>query len=316
MRSRFITDTSTATKARITPNDLRVLQVLNRYPYLPSTYIVALTGLNRLTLKDRFTILRHELKVITTPKASWAAMNARYRPAVYTLTERGVRELQSRGLYIKRAHALTNFAHDLMASLIVASFEIGAKQHGLELFDWEYLRNRDACKQQDHRLSVELNGDEHLVAPDWSPFIIKGDLAFAFYGVEADRNNEPIERENLDASSIARKFRYCREITRKGLYKRLGLPNCFHLFATVNSVHEASMRAALLKLTDGRGARDILFTRYDDFTSTESFPPATDWALTIPWRRAGYPDFNILEELHGPSEARPHPSANRSQAQH
>jgi hypothetical protein len=69
--------------------------------------------------------------------------------------------------------------------------------------------------------------------------------------------------------------------------------------------HEDRMRDAVLRLTDGRGARDILFTTLPDFTSFESFPKPTDWALSKPWRRAGFPDFNILEELHGSANAEP-----------
>lgn len=302
MKSRFVTDDEGKTGI-VTQNDISILLLLSRYPYLPSTYIIKFMGKPEYT-RHRLTILRHVLKVIYPPKQSWAAANARYRPAVYALTEKGKDELRKRGLYVEREHHLTNFAHDLMASLIMASIEIGADENGIKLFDWSSLKKH---AKGDYRLSVSFEhaGETHTrkVDPDWSPFALKSNSAFYFLGIEADRQNEPIERELMEQSSIVRKFRAYREITSKGLFKQLGFENCFFLFATVNKKHEEKMRQALLKLTNGRGARDTLFMTLPDFTSMESFPKPTGWALK-PWRRAGFPDFDILGELNGRNQTR------------
>ena len=303
MRNRFLTD-KTESAGIITPNDLAILQVLNRYPYLPSSYIVAFLGPHAEYHRKRLTVLRHNLKVIYPPKQSWAAANARYRPAVYALTDKGKQELKKRGLYVEREHGLTNFGHDLMASLIMASIEIGSKDSGIKLFDWLRLKQ---FAEGDYRVEVtfEHHGKPHTrtVDPDWSPFALKGQKTFYFFGIEADRNNEPIERELMEQSSVMRKFRACRQIAADKKWKKLGFENCFFLFATVNERHEERMRQAVLKMTNGKGARDFLFTTLPDFTSMENFPKATGWALK-PWRRAGFADFDLLGELNGPTETR------------
>src|SRR6266853_2467398 len=116
--------------ARLSAEDLEILKLLGRYRYLPSDYLAALTGRSLPALQARLEILcRKPNAYISRPHQQRANADANTRRLVYELDDKGAEELRSRGLTYSRKKYLRNFAHELMACTIAASFEIGPKRN-------------------------------------------------------------------------------------------------------------------------------------------------------------------------------------------
>src|SRR5690606_2093782 len=122
-----------------------VLQLLNRYRYLPSNYIGALLGMEGKYYQDILYKLRRRAGMVECPNASWAAANARYRPAVYALTEKGEQELKDRAPWTPVPKTGHEFNHELGVCLIRASFELGAREHGLEVMGPQQILAHPKC---------------------------------------------------------------------------------------------------------------------------------------------------------------------------
>ena len=313
-RSRF-TATPLGTPYRVTASDIAVLQLLQRYRYLPSTYIAELTRSKSRWYKYQLAKLRHEAGLIDCPNASWAAANARYRPAVYALTAKGEEFLKERGLFEPRHKSGREFNHELMVCLIQASFELGAREKKLEVItahDILYHRNCPPSTRHEkdpwsipvaftfngHKLEehVETDGDFFGLARTTDT----GRSALLFPGFEADRRTEPLEPEDYERSSIKKKFIKIREVTRQKLYQsRYGLPNAIVPVITINEAHKRSLMRVLENLTDGHGSKVFIFKSMPNFASFENFPPPTGHMVTEPWERVGHPPYNIIDELKG-----------------
>lgn len=318
-RSRFRAE-SRGEPYRITESDLAVLQLLQRYRYLPSNYIAALLGRQGSYHQDMLHKLRHRAGLIDCPAASWAAANARYRPAVYALTPRGAAELRARGLYAPRPKTGHEFNHELGVCLIRASFELGAREQGLTLIGPDEILDHPNCPSATRRLaepwSLPVSFDwtfkgerthiEHVVKTDGEFFVLAkphdgGRTTLAFPGFEFDRRTEPLEPADYERPSIKKKIMAFRAIASQGLYRlRYGLPNALILFVTVNAAHMRSMMRVVETVSNGHGSKLFLFKCLPNFAGVESFPPPTGHMLSEPWHRVGHPPYSILAELGRP----------------
>jgi hypothetical protein len=311
-RSRFIA-TPTGKRFIISERDVDILTLLQRYRYLPSNYIAALLGVEYrpgAPIKDNLTKLRHEAGLIDCPNPSWAAANARYRPAVYALTKKGEAELKTRGVYVRRPKTGHEFNHELMVCLVQASFELGAREHGLTLITAQDILDHPNCprdkrfEKEAWRVPVSFAYDGHRVEQhvesDGEFFGLANaqrDTLF-FPGFEADRRTEPLEPEDYHRPSIKKKLIAYRELARQKTYKtRYGLPSALIAFVTINEAHKKSLMRVVDKLTDGHGSTLFLFKSIPNFASFENFPPPTGHMVREPWQRVGHPDFSILKEL-------------------
>lgn len=308
-RSRFIA-APTGRAYRVTNKDVEVLCLLQRYRYLPSTYIFALLGWVGHHHKHLLTKLRHEAGLIDCPNASWAAANARYRPAVYVLTQKGEALLKERGLYQPRKKTGREFNHELMVCLVQASFELGAREHALKLITAADILNHANCPVQTRHLkdpwsipvAFSFNGHklEENVETDGEFFGLRNadGTALLFPGFEADRRTEPLEPEDYDRSSIKKKFIKIREVASQRLYaKRYGLPAVIVPVITINEAHKHSLMRVLENITEGRGSKLFIFKSMPNFASFENFPPPDGHMVTEPWERVGNEPFNIISEL-------------------
>jgi len=87
----------------------------------------ALTGRSLPALQARLEILyRQPNGYINRPHQQRANADANATRLIYELDDKGADELRARGLTYSRKKNLRNFAHELMACTIAASFEIGA----------------------------------------------------------------------------------------------------------------------------------------------------------------------------------------------
>ncbi|HTV30511.1 MAG TPA: hypothetical protein VMF32_22395 [Xanthobacteraceae bacterium] len=293
--------------AQLSAHDVAIFEVLARYRYLSADYIHALVGGSFKYLTHRLGILSREPNLfLVRPAQQRANAAANHRYLIYELDQRGIREMQERGLALQRPRPPASFAHELMACHILASFELGARQPGIRLITWTDIlgsRNLPETTRRSARpfhIPIRFEGtDAHAVA-DAQPFgierLIGGQRSYYFCpGIEADCGTEPIETSDFERSSIFRKFTLYRAIQEQGLHRtHFGFPN-FHVpFVTTNAVRLASMMRLLERTTEGAGSRYILFKTFPAFTSFEKPLPPSGHMLTEDWQRVGYSPFNFL----------------------
>jgi hypothetical protein len=324
-RNRFVVDDELEktkdTPYRVTRNDVEILDLLQVYKYLPSTYLAAFLDLHPAYLLNRLTILRHVAKLITIPTSSWHAANARYRPAVYQLTAKGRAVLAEKGRARRIFVTDEDFEHEFGTCLVAASFALGAREHPeLNFYDHEAILASKHCPT-DTRLSkspfkipvtfiyhYEAQGKERhkelrtFVKHDGLPFGFtnpaKPKAQMFFGGQEFDRHTESLTSTDYSATTISEKFQAMRAlVSQDGYHEHYGIPNTFILWVTISEARMLSLMRTLEKATGGKGSEMHLFTHMPDFASFEALPPANGSMLTRKWKRVGYPDLDILENL-------------------
>jgi hypothetical protein len=320
-RSRFTLEPK-GQSFRITRNDLEILDLLQTYKYLPSTYIIALLDAPCVQyIKNRLTILRHEAKVLDVPASSWHAANARYRPAVYQLTEKGREVLKTHGRYRTYYPTSEEFKHEFGVCITEASFAIGAKRHPiLAMHDHEAILNSKFCpastRQSKTPFKIPISFNYHYTVAGKARHkpldtFVKHDgkpLGFTnrehpkaqifFPGIEFDRHTESLDPTDYNAASIQRHIQSARALAAEdGYATRYGIPNTFIPWVTISEARMHSIMGELEKATNGKGSKMFLFTTIPDFASFENFPPADGSMLTRQWKRVGFPNLDILSQL-------------------
>src|SRR5258708_14120666 len=175
--------------ARLSEHDLAIIKLLARYRYLPSDYLAALTGRSLPALQARLEILyRKPNAYINRPHQQRANADANTTRLIYELDDKGAEELHNRGLTYSRKKYLRNFAHELMACTIAASFEIGATgSSALRILRWRQLIDSpqmpDVTKQlaNPQVLTFERNGQVESMPTDWRPSAIERRLRSKSY---------------------------------------------------------------------------------------------------------------------------------------
>lgn len=295
-------------RIEVTPRDIEIFKLLNRYRYLPSNFIHAFVGGNRNYHKARMTDLFHE-GWLKKPWPQWEAMNARYRFDTYELGHKAAVTLADRGLAtVHRLGTGSSFRHELMVCLIMASFELAARETGVALHSWKDVLAIAPSSTRDDKapfaipMSFTYQGrtyDRHL-RPDGHPFGLSARRTFWFPGIEVDRHYEPLHPTDLTSrhSSILGKFLQFRHMVRERLFEsRFGMTNVFVPIVTINDEHMRNMLDLVLKITDGRGFKWMLFKSVPDFASMEKTIQPDSSLLCEPWVRAGNRPLNLLEEL-------------------
>jgi len=297
----------------ISPRDIAIFRLLDRYRYLPSNFIHAFVGGNSIRFKQRLGDLFHE-GFLNRPARQWQAMNARYRPAIYELDRRATDCLAELGVRSgPRVGGSNNFAHEVMVCLVMASLELGCRTGpALRFVPWDELlagapaATRAAANPFAFPLSIAHGAGRHVfdLKPDGRPFAIEHIRASGqrrglfFPGLEIDRHTEPLNTFDLERSSILRKILAYREMVATELYKhRLAMPNMLVPIVTVNRAHMENMLRLVLALTNGKGASYLLFKTLPDLASVERTIKPDDSILAEPWLRAGYPPFDLVQQL-------------------
>jgi len=301
---------------------LDTIDPLQTFKYLPSTYLYRLGPKCHLQyFKNRLTDLRHDAGLIDCPPSSWHAANARYRPAVYQLTEKGFAELAAHGRARRVFATNEDFAHEFGSCLTAASFWIGAQIHPeIKLYDHEAILGSKHCPAStrlsktpfktpvtfNYHYSIRGNARHKelttFVKHDWMPFgfVSASDpkSQMFFPGIEFDRHTESLESEDYSATTISKKMQAIEALAKDdGYHSRYGIPNAFILWVTISEARMRSLMRVLEDVVGKKGSKRHLFTHIPDFASFESFPPADGSMLIRNWKRVGYPDMNILAEL-------------------
>jgi Replication-relaxation len=294
--------------ARLSEDDLAILKLLARYRYLPSDYLAALTGRSLPALQARLEILcRKPNAYISRPHQQRANANANTRRLIYELDDKGADELRGHGLTYSRKKYLRNFAHELMACTIAASFELGANtSNAMRIVGWHELVNSpqmpDATKQLAHPqvITFERDGRLESFASDWRPFVIErnfGSKSYAFvFGFEADCGTEPIDTADPERTSIRNKYiAYLAALDQDVPRRHFGATTFLIPFVTTTRARMLSMMELLERLEPGALGKRFLFKHIPSFTSFEKPAPTDGHMLLQPWQRAGFEPFSFAE---------------------
>jgi len=148
-------------------------------------------------------------------------------------------------------------------------------------------------------VTYSMRGDRHTVnlTADAQPFglerVIDTNRSYLFFpGIEADCGTEPLDPNDFERSSIAKKFAAYAAVAEQRIYRsHFGFPNFLVPIIAATQTRMQSMMRLLDKMTDGRGSKMFLFKTFPAFTSPEKPPEPSGHMLTEPWRRAGFDPF-------------------------
>jgi hypothetical protein len=192
----------------------------------------------------------------------------------------------------------------------MASFELGVRETGNRLIAWSDILQSQSLPDATRRspkpfhipVTVSIDGASlptHVIA-DGAPFgiarSVDGRTAYFFCpGVEADCGTEPIDASDFQRSSLFKKFLLYLIVDAQGIHRsHFGFPNLYVPIVTTNTARLASMMRLLERITDGGGAKNILFKTFPAFTSPGIPPAPSGHMLTGDWQRVGFPPFNFL----------------------
>jgi hypothetical protein len=234
---------------------------------LPSHYFAPLLGRGTQGVARRVAELRGKPYYVALAEQP----HNNYRPFIYQLAKAGAEEVRESGYDAKlRSRPV---AHELMACLIAASFEIGAKKHAIPIT----LASAPAID-----LPIE---------PDWPPFILEGRTVF----IEADMGTETINADaESQATNIRDKFeRYLHVIHQKAVRRPL------FLFVTTRKSRRDAFVELLKRVIDRNGYPYAYAERFG-FASIEydrflnEIPKPSGWAVTVGYLRAGHEPFSFV----------------------
>jgi hypothetical protein len=294
-------------RAQLSAHDIAIFTVLARYRYLPADYIHAIAGGSFKYLTERLGVLSREPNMfVVRPQQQRENSAANHRPLIYELDQRGIRVLQERGVSVQRTRTPANFAHELMACQIMASFELGARERGARVITWPDILNSrslpDATRHsaRPFHIPVRFEGNDFHIAADAQPFGIERSIAGqrSYYfcpGIEADCGTEPVDTSDFARSSIYKKLVLYLAIEAQGAHRsHFGFPNFYVPLITTNEVRARSMMELLTRITGGSGSKIFLFKTFPSLTSFEKPRSPSGRMLTENWQRVGHPPFNFL----------------------
>jgi hypothetical protein len=288
-----------------------IFEPLARYRYLPADYLHAFSGGSLDYLVNRLNLLsRRPNLFLARPHQQRASASANHRRLIYELTDKGMAVMEERGFASRRSRPSGNFAHELMTCLVMASFELGARETGAKVIGWQEILDSQSLPETTRHsgkpwmipVNTIVNGQQidAQVAADGLPFgvarIVEGRKYFFFCpGIEADCGTEPVDASDFARSSIYKKFVLYLAIEAQSVYRsHFGFPNFYVPFITTSRARLASMMAALTRITGAAGSKIILFKTLPTFTSFEAPRPPSGHMLTEHWSRVGHPPFSFL----------------------
>lgn len=271
-RKRFVRQTPPA--FQLTERDIELVRLVADYRFLRSSHLTELCQAPHKKICDRLTALFHA-GYLDRPRSQFD----HYRegggssPIAYALGTEGARLLRERGLdaadvdwtrkneEVGRQYLL----HTLMIADVRSALHRSIRHHpGFKLLEARELlelapeetqkRSRPWC----WKVTVQHGSQtfETGVAPDYVFAIQYPDGRYRAYVVECDRGTMPVERSDIEQTSIKRKLLAYDATKRSGLHQRLfGWKTFRTLFITTNVERVEHMRGSIEANVreDGRG---------------------------------------------------------------
>jgi hypothetical protein len=239
------------------------------YQYLPTGYLAPLLGREAQYISNRAQELVCEpYNYLAQPDQP----QTNFRDIIYSIGANGVDELREHNAEIPR-RSLRPLAHELMASIVAASFEYGSITQGV---------------------SIEVVKENHAFYPDWPVFWVTTPFQQKRVYLEVDRGTEQLESHPTNTTIDDKLSQY--------LSLGPALKDALVVFVTIRRTRADTMIERLKKAIDKAGvphgyARSFAFTHipYDRFLT--KVPKLTDWAVTADYQRAGAAGpFNFMRE--------------------
>jgi hypothetical protein len=293
--------TRTGKRIELTARDMEIFRFLARCRYLSSTYIHAFVGgASETRFKERLGNLFHE-GYVDRPERQWELADCRHRPVIHEMGEGGRRALDAHGVIVEPLTWLGSgshrqFSHSLMICEILASLEIGTRQHpGIRYIAWPEILAKAPAAIRDSSAPFRFPLGSGAVVPD-ALFGIEYDDRFIktyrFFAVEADRGTMPVVRSDDRQTSYLTKLRTYEELLGRQVYRsHLGLPNLILLTITTSDARLADIirRGEALSVHSGAFLFKAIGTK-------ELRAPARS-LLMEPWPRIGQQSLRIDQSL-------------------
>ncbi len=282
----------------LSPRDVEIFKVLNRYRYLRSTFLKAFfPKADKTGFIKRLGRLYHEQPYLNRPERQYQYANALHLPAIYELGELGEQVLKYEGMAHlagdRRTGESKHFAHALMACDILASIELGCGTH-VRFMDKEEALSKAPSRGSANplKIPVGVEGTQINIIPDALFGLGYAGQSYRFFALEADRGTMPIYRKSAAQTSYHRKLlAYWQILAREMHRSHFGVPNLLILTVTTSVERMRNIMADLKQMTDGKGHAAFLFkTMKGDIWKS---PPADAHMLAEPWERVGHPPVFI-----------------------
>lgn len=307
---------------QLTPRDLDILSLLQRYRYASTEHIHAFVGGQKNRLQERLARLYREPNCyLNRPAQQRQYFNANYRPLVYELDHNGERALREHGrldgdapiTWLNcRRDGRTDFAHAVMVCEALTSIELGIKGNSsLRFIGWpeikgripEPARNSKLVHCLPARISHQINGAlqicDKALAPDAAFGIAYEGHGARFFALECDRDSEPLHRSNLQQTSYMRKLLQYQQVLRERTYHtQWSLPNLLVLSLTTSELHMRKI-VALAEELCGDVRRFLLFKTMPSLGDFAPPEPPHGRLLTEAWMRPGLADFHLDRAMEG-----------------
>jgi hypothetical protein len=314
---------SSGKRIELSPRDIEIFRLLQRYRYLRSTFLHAFVGGRQETrFKERLGQLYHDGRYINRPEEQWLFANARCAPIIYELDERGAailrqHEVQDRSVSVlseqSRPGANRQFAHALMICEALASIELGARASGdVRFIAWPEILARAPENARHAVSSMKLpvtithrfarSGKTDSAAFNLIPDALFGleyrqpdeRSSYRFFALEAERSNR-VAASNLRQTSFLKKVLAYRDIVARQTHRSaLGLPNLLVLTVTTSKARIETMKASVMEVTSGKGSGLFLFKEVPALGHFFNVARPTTELFTSAWERAGHPDLHIV----------------------
>ena len=252
------------------------------YQYLPTKYFSPLLGRGVRGVPRRASALASDPYSYLQLAPGQAEFY--FVEQIYRLGPMGKDELKGAGYKFPKGYHYRAIPHELMCIVCAASFEIGAKKHGLSI--------------KRHSIKIDFY-------PDWSPFKL-GKTTVLF---ECDRDTASLESSLERSSAIEGKLENYLSVIKDGFDGMV-------IFFVTTNYRQSEIIELIKKVIDRRrhphayaAQIGVMCIEYDQFTKR---PLPTDWAVTKSYERAGHDPFSFIGESHG-SEARTHKGTDRSE---
>jgi hypothetical protein len=278
---------------------IEALEVLNRRRYARRNFLTALLGGSEQNRRKEIGALCEEGYLTRhAPNGAGAIERAypHYFFRIYEKTSKADKLLRGNGIEPIKQTISQQFWHQVLVDDILLSIEAACKQGGFAFRD-EHQILQGAPRELPCTISHTFKrGHTQHFSKSLSP-----DALFAinntYFALEADRNNEPIERNNLNETSYLRKLLQYKDVFKNHTYKtHWGIPNLLVLNITTNETHMKNIMAFMQDGLQGK-SRSMLFHALPVLSSSEKSPQPVLSLLTNPWQRVGHEAFTIGKEV-------------------
>lgn len=286
-----------------TKPQLALLELLQTYEVLPSSYLMA--GYGKPEGAERLITLLNHNDYIGIVEASTRHMRVFNRPRVYELTPKGIELLKSKGCWRGVAWEKDHFLHKFLRTLVQFSFDIAPQEvEGLTKRTLADILAHPNCPEATRRADKPsyFTVGTHEVRPDGDLFGYEyNGRYFYLHGFELDRGTESRTPTNIyRKKNITGMIRLYRDYLDQKLYRqRYGISNVSIPIICTTTADMLSIITVVNRECSPAIAQRFLFKVISDFTSMESFAPATGHMLTTDWLRPDGSHFNILEFMKG-----------------